>query len=89
MLLAVRRLWEHGRVVFMDHFRRRSDERQIPHSWLPAVFETAAIVSGPTWNEEHGNWSVTLRGRNADGEDVTMGLGADLVDDVLYLVTLF
>jgi hypothetical protein len=89
MVRAVRRLWEEGRVVFMDHFRRRSDERQIPHSWLPEVFETAEIVSGPRWNGEHENWSVTLRGRNADGEEVTIGLGVDLGDEVLYLVTLF
>lgn len=89
MRRAIRRLWEDGRVVFMEHFRRRSDERQLPHSWLPEVFETAEIVSGPSWNDEYGNWSVTLRGRNADGEEVTIGLGVDLSDELLYLVTLY
>jgi hypothetical protein len=89
MLRAVRRLWEQGRVVFVNHFRIRSDGRDIPHSWLPAVFDTAQILLGPTWDERHGNWSVRIRGQNADGEDVTIGLGVDLADELLYLVTTF
>lgn len=89
MLAAIRKLWEQGSVVHRSHFHRRADQREIPHSWLPKVFETAEIIDGPTWNNDYGNWSVTIRGTNADDESVRVALGVDLAEEVLFLVTAY
>lgn len=89
MLAAIKRLWESGSFVPRSHFRKRLDQRDIPHSWLPRIFETAEIVDGPTWNEEHANWWVRIRGMTIDDDPVTLVLGVDLADDVLYLVTAY
>lgn len=89
ILSAIKRLYEHGWFIPKNHFEQRLEEREIPHSVLPSVFETAQVVRGPDWDEEFGNWKVTIEGMTPDEERVRLGLAVDIEEDTLLLLTAY
>ena len=87
---AAVRFFEHGRLVFCGHLFRRSDGRGIPQSALLRVFATAEVVSGPTWDEDYGNWKITIAGETLDDDEpVSIALAVDLRNEMLYLITAY
>ncbi|MCP5056240.1 MAG: hypothetical protein GY937_05870 [bacterium] len=89
ILQAIKRLYETGAFIPRDHFHERIDERSVPHSVFPSVFESAEVVRGPDWDFEFGNWKVTIEGATPDEESVRLGLAVDIEEDRLFLLTVF
>jgi len=89
MLQAIRRIWEEGTLITGQHFGERQDGRGFSHATLLRVLENGVVAADPVWNEQHGNWSVTIHGTSVDGETVTVVLGVDLEGSVLHLVTIY
>ena len=89
ILATIKRLYEQGFFVPREHFRRRTDRREVSHAVLPWVIEHCQIVRGPDWDAASENWRATVRGPTPDGEAVELGLAVDITEDVLFLITAY
>jgi hypothetical protein len=89
ILLALRRILEEGWFERADHFRYRARTRELSDHLVFQVIERGAVVDGPTWDEKFGNWRVRIFGTTVDDEELTVGLAVDLVEERIYLITVF
>jgi hypothetical protein len=76
-------------ISYGTHFWQRVEERVPGFTSLDAlnVLKRGKIVSGPTWNEEHRNYRVRVRGDSDHGQ-VTIVLAIRILDDA-FGVTIF
>lgn len=73
-----------------SHIRSQQESRNIPHSALLAVFETARVIEDPYWDKDYNDWHVVIEGDALDEDGpVRVVLGVDLENEFLFLVTCY
>ncbi len=71
------------------HFKGRMDDRKITMTDVFSAIESGTIAKAPEWNQDFQEYNYFIKGKDKEGEEVTVKVAIAVEDEILTLITCY
>ena len=89
VLRLSKRFLSSGGIIPTGHFKDRMDDRKIAMTDVFGVVESGTIAKAPEWNKDFHEYNYFIKGKDAEGEEVTLKVAISVEHETLTLITCY
>lgn len=89
VLKLSKRYLSRGGIIPTGHFKDRMEGRKITMADVFSAIENSTIAKAPEWNKDFQEYNYFIKGKDKEGEEVTVKVAISVEDEILTLITCY